>query len=92
MVRLTVERDMTSPAGLAYALAVLKQRNVGTPVAHAALPCAWGSSMQNLHKRRLGTDEKYQAHMPQIYSQFTALVANFHTLAAEIGKRGGRPF
>ena len=46
--------------------------------------------MQNLHKRRLGTDAKYQAHMKELYSQFTALIANFRTLASDVvRKRGG---
>ena len=93
MLRLTAERGMTSPAGLAYALSIYKQQKVGTLVAHAALPCTWGSPMQNLHKRRLGSDEKYQARVQQLYSQFSALIANFHKLAAAlVSKKGGAIF
>ena len=87
LIRLTQERDMTSAKGLKYALHILKQG--GVPVIHAALPCTWGSPMQSRNKRRLGTDEKYRAHMQQLYAQYTALIATFRKLATEVVRKQG---
>ena len=66
--RLTKERDLTTASGIGYALSLVKRKGAGVPIVHAALPCTWGSSMQNLHKKRLGTDEKYQAHVDELLS------------------------
>ena len=68
--RLTKERGLTTASGIGYALSLVKRKGAGVPVVRAALPCAWGSSMQNLHKKQLGTGEKYQAHMGELYTQF----------------------
>ena len=57
---------MGSNAGLSCAILLAKREQVGITVVLAARPCAWGSVVQNLHhKKRLGADEKYQAHMDE---------------------------
>ena len=60
LYRLTKERGLTTASGIGFALWLVKRKGAGVPIVHAALPCTWGSSTQNLHKKRLGTDEKYQ--------------------------------
>ena len=87
--RLTKERGLTASSGIGYAVSLVKRKGAGVLVTHAALPCAWGSSMQNLHKKRLGTGEKYQAYMDELYAQFVALIRNFHKLAGQVTCRHG---
>jgi hypothetical protein len=80
---------MTAPEGLQYALSLLRKKGSGIPVVHAALSCTWGSSMQNLHKKRLKTDEAYRKHMDDLYKQFEDLMFNFMELASEVKRRKG---
>ena len=89
LCRLTKERGLTAASGVGYALSLVKRKGAGVPIIHAALPCTWGSSMQNLRKKRLGTDERYQAHMDELCAQFVALIRNFHKLAGHVTKRHG---
>ena len=52
--RLTKERGLAAASGIGYVLSMVKRKGAGVPAVRAALPCAWGSPAQNLHKKRLG--------------------------------------
>ena len=88
LLRLTEEEDMTTQRGLDYARTKIQEYK-GRVVLFGALPCTWGSGWQNLQRKRLVNNPKYQARMSRLYDQFQVLIRNYLILAALVVERGG---
>ena len=85
-VRLTIENDLTTAAGLEAALQAVRD----TPSwqylhVWAALPCTGGSPWQNINRRYESARKKIEKHLETFYK----LADNFLKVAREVVKRGG---
>ena len=86
VIRLTIDDDMTSEAGLAKALRAVTDTDLPVML-FGALPCTGGSPYQNINWHRSPkTRGKIRAH----WAIFRALWINFHKVATSCLSRGGQ--
>ena len=60
-----------------YAMKYIDLPDAGCVTLFGALPCAWGSGWQNMHRYLRGGGRKYTQHMNVLYKQFKCLILNF---------------